>query len=224
MDASENIISVRNLVKVFESGIKILDGIDLDINKQERIVICGASGVGKSTFLRCLNLLDRPTSGDILFQGQSILSPTCNIHRVRQKMCMVFQQFNLFANLTVLENVTLAPVKLLSKTPEEARRIAFLLLEKFDLVDKANNMPSQLSGGQKQRASIIRALALDPAVMLFDEPTSALDPHMTSEIQSLINTLSKEGMTLVIITHDMQFADHIATRKLQMYCGQLFSA
>ncbi len=216
----QNIIFVKHLFKTF-NNIPILKDINLDISQGERIVISGPSGSGKSTFLRCLNLLETPTEGDIYFMGQNILDPDCDIHKVRQKMCMVFQQFNLFLNFSVIDNITLAPIKLLAKDPTQARYEARNLLERFGLLDKAEYYPSQLSGGQKQRVAILRALAMSPAVMLFDEPTSALDPFMKNEVQNLINVLGQENMTMIIITHDMDFAKNIATRIFSIENHQL---
>ena len=216
----QNIISVKHLFKTF-NNMPILKDINLDIAQGERIVITGPSGSGKSTLLRCLNLLEIPTVGDIYFMGQNILDPYCDIHKVRQKMCMVFQQFNLFFNFSVLDNITLAPIKLLAKDPTQARYEARNLLEQFGLLDKAEYYPSKLSGGQKQRVAILRALAMSPTVMLFDEPTSALDPFMKNEVQNLINVLGQENMTMIIITHDMDFAKNIATRIFSIENHQL---
>lgn len=216
----QNIISVKHLFKTF-NNMPILKDINLDIAQGERIVITGPSGSGKSTLLRCLNLLEIPTAGDIYFMGQNILDPYCDIHKVRQKMCMVFQQFNLFFNFSVLDNITLAPIKLLAKDPTQARYEARNLLEQFGLLDKAEYYPSKLSGGQKQRVAILRALAMSPKVMLFDEPTSALDPFMKNEVQNLINVLGQENMTMIIITHDMDFAKNIATRIFSIENHQL---
>ena len=216
----QNIISVKHLFKTF-NNMPILKDINLDIAQGERIVITGPSGSGKSTLLRCLNLLEIPTAGDIYFMGQNILDPYCDIHKVRQKMCMVFQQFNLFFNFSVLDNITLAPIKLLAKDPTQARYEARNLLEQFGLLDKAEYYPSKLSGGQKQRVAILRALAMSPTVMLFDEPTSALDPFMKNEVQNLINVLGQENMTMIIITHDMDFAKNIATRIFSIENHQL---
>lgn len=215
-----NIISIKNLTKNF-NNTPVLNNINLDINEGEITVIVGPSGAGKSTFLRCLNLLEKPTNGEIIFMGQDITLPTCNIYKIRQKMCMIFQQYNLFLNYSVLENITIAPIKLLFQTPEEAKQKAYQLLERFGLKDKAKQFPCQLSGGQKQRVAILRALAMSPSVMLFDEPTSALDPFMKSEVQKLIKILSKEKVTIVIITHDMSFAKEVATKLIQMKDGCL---
>lgn len=216
----QNIISVKHLFKTF-NNMPILKDINLDIAQGERIVITGPSGSGKSTLLRCLNLLEIPTAGDIYFMGQNILDPYCDIHKVRQKMCMVFQQFNLFFNFSVIDNITLAPIKLLAKDPTQARYEARNLLEQFGLLDKAEYYPSKLSGGQKQRVAILRALAMSPKVMLFDEPTSALDPFMKNEVQNLINVLGQENMTMIIITHNMDFAKNIATRIFSIENHQL---
>ena len=215
------LIEVKNLHKEFgENGeIKVLKGFDYSIQKGEKIVIIGPSGGGKSTFLRCLNLLEMPTEGDIYFDGEKINSPKCNINLVRQKMGMVFQHFNLFPHKTILENLTLAPVKLKLKTKEEALNKALELLDKVGLPDKANAYPSQLSGGQKQRVAIARALAMEPQVMLFDEPTSALDPEMVGDVLELMEQLAAEGMTMVVVTHEMGFARKVADKILFMYDG-----
>ena len=214
------LIQVKNLVKDFNNGeIKVLRGIDYSIKKGEKLVIIGPSGGGKSTFLRCLNLLEKPTSGDIYFKGEKITSPKCNINPVRKQMGMVFQHFNLFPHKSILENLTLAPVKLKLKTKSEAIARAKELLEMVGLPDKANAYPAQLSGGQKQRVAIARALAMDPEVILFDEPTSALDPEMVGEVLDLIKKLAEEGMTMVIVTHEMGFAREVADRILFMDGG-----
>lgn len=214
------LIEVRNLVKEFNNGeIKVLRGFDHVIKKGEKIVIIGPSGGGKSTFLRCLNLLERPTSGEVYFKGQLITSPKCNINAVREKMGMVFQHFNLFPHKTILENLTLAPVKLKLKTKDAAEARAKELLEMVGLPDKAYAYPSQLSGGQKQRVAIARALAMDPEVLLFDEPTSALDPEMVGEVLDLMKALADKGMTMVIVTHEMGFAREVADRILFMDGG-----
>ena len=214
------LIEVKGLEKDFNNGqIKVLRGIDYSIKKGEKLVIIGPSGGGKSTFLRCLNLLEKPTAGDIYFKGEKITSPKCNINLVRKKMGMVFQHFNLFPHKSILENLTLAPIKLKMKTKSEATARAKELLEKVGLPDKANAYPSQLSGGQKQRVAIARALAMDPEVILFDEPTSALDPEMVGEVLDLIKELADEGMTMVIVTHEMGFAREVADRILFMDGG-----
>ena len=214
-------IDVKNLYKNFGENdeIKVLKGIDYTINKGEKIVIIGPSGGGKSTFLRCLNLLETPTSGDIYFDGQLITDHKCNINLVRQKMGMVFQHFNLFPHKTILQNITLAPTKLKLKTAAEAEKRAKELLEMVGLPDKVNAYPSQLSGGQKQRVAIARALAMDPQVMLFDEPTSALDPEMVGEVLELMKKLAAEGMTMVVVTHEMGFAREVADKILFMCDG-----
>ena len=214
------LIEVKGLEKDFNNGqIKVLRGIDYSIKKGEKLVIIGPSGGGKSTFLRCLNLLEKPTAGDIYFKGEKITSPKCNINLVRKKMGMVFQHFNLFPHKSILENLTLAPIKLKLKTKQEAILRAKELLEKVGLPDKADAYPSQLSGGQKQRVAIARALAMDPEVILFDEPTSALDPEMVGEVLDLIKELADEGMTMVIVTHEMGFAREVADRILFMDGG-----
>jgi len=214
------LIEVRDLVKDFNDGeIKVLRGFDYSIKKGEKIVIIGPSGGGKSTFLRCLNLLEKPTSGEIYFKGERITASKCNINQIRKNMGMVFQHFNLFPHKTVLENLTLAPVKLKLKTKEEAIQRGKELLEMVGLPDKAEAYPSQLSGGQKQRVAIARALAMDPQVILFDEPTSALDPEMVGEVLDLMKELANEGMTMVVVTHEMGFAREVADRILFMCDG-----
>ena len=195
-------------------GHQVLKGIDQTIEKGEKVVIVGPSGSGKSTFLRCLNLLERPTGGEIWFEGINITDSKNDINKLRQKMGMVFQQFNLFPHMTVKQNITLAPVKLGRMTEEEADKKALELLERVGLPDKANAYPLQLSGGQKQRIAIARALAMNPDVMLFDEPTSALDPEMVGEVLDLMKELAKDGMTMVVVTHEMGFAKEVATRVL----------
>ncbi|WP_343208355.1 amino acid ABC transporter ATP-binding protein [Anaerolentibacter hominis] len=204
-------IEVNNLEKQFGSN-KVLCGITETIEQGEKIAIIGPSGSGKSTFLRCLNLLEQPTGGQIIFEGEDITDKKCNIDRVRQKMGMVFQHFNLFPHLTILQNITLAPIELKLMSKEEAEAKARQLLERIGLSDKADTYPAMLSGGQKQRIAIIRALAMNPDVMLFDEPTSALDPEMVGEVLDLIRELADEGMTMVIVTHEMGFAREVATR------------
>ena len=214
-------IEVKNLYKSFGKNdeIKVLCGIDYTINQGEKIVIIGPSGGGKSTFLRCLNLLEVPTDGEIFFEGEKINSHKCNINKVREKMGMVFQHFNLFPHKTILENITLAPVKLGLKTKEQAIADARELLERVGLPDKADAYPSMLSGGQKQRVAIARALAMNPKVMLFDEPTSALDPEMVGEVLELMKSLAKEGITMVVVTHEMGFAREVADKVLFMCDG-----
>ena len=216
----DSLIEVKGLFKDFKDGtIKVLNGIDYSIQKGEKIVIIGPSGGGKSTFLRCLNLLEKPTEGAIYFNGEEITSPKCNINQVRKKMGMVFQHFNLFPHMTVLENLMLAPVKLKIKTQEEAAARGRELLEMVGLPEKADAYPSQLSGGQKQRVAIARALAMEPQVLLFDEPTSALDPEMVGEVLELMKDLAKEGMTMVVVTHEMGFAKEVADKILFMCDG-----
>ena len=216
----DNLIEVRGLFKDFnDGGIKVLNGIDYSIKRGEQVVVIGPSGGGKSTFLRCLNLLETPTSGSIYFNGEEITAPKCNINQVRKKMGMVFQHFNLFPHKTVLENLILAPVKLKLKTAEEAIARAKELLEMVGLPDKADAYPSQLSGGQKQRVAIARALAMDPEVILFDEPTSALDPEMVGEVLELMRKLANEGMTMVVVTHEMGFAREVAEKVIFMCDG-----
>jgi len=207
------VIITKNLQMSF-GGHQVLKGIDQTIEKGEKVVIVGPSGSGKSTFLRCLNLLERPTGGEIWFEGINITDSKNDINKLRQKMGMVFQQFNLFPHMTVKQNITLAPVKLGRMTEEEADKKALELLERVGLPDKANAYPLQLSGGQKQRIAIARALAMNPDVMLFDEPTSALDPEMVGEVLDLMKELAKDGMTMVVVTHEMGFAKEVATRVL----------
>ena len=211
MTTNENIIKVENLQKSF-GEIKVLKGIDTEIRKGEVVVIIGASGSGKSTFLRTLNLLEKPTDGHIYFKDTDITDPKTDINIHRQKMGMVFQQFNLFSNLTVLDNMTLAPIKVLKMSKADAEKMALSLLERVGLADRANAYPSQLSGGQKQRVAIVRALCMQPEVMLFDEPTSALDPEMVGEVLEVIKNLANEGMTMAIVTHEMGFAREVADR------------
>ena len=204
------LIKVENLCKSF-GDLKVLNGVNAEIKKGDVMVVIGASGSGKSTFLRCLNLLEEPTSGTITFEGVDITDPSVNINKHRQKMGMVFQQFNLFPHKTVLKNMTLGPMKLLKQSKKEAEENAMKLLERVGLADKANAYPSQLSGGQKQRVAIVRALAMYPDVMLFDEPTSALDPEMVGEVLEVMKQLAKEGMTMVVVTHEMGFAREVGT-------------
>lgn len=213
-------ITVKNLQKSF-GGNEVLKGIDITIEKGEKVVVVGPSGSGKSTFLRCLNLLEVPTGGEVWFEGQNITDPKTDINKLRQKMGMVFQQFNLFPHLSVLENITLAPVKLKLQTQAQADEQAQKLLARIGLSDKANAYPNQLSGGQKQRIAIVRALAMNPDVMLFDEPTSALDPEMVGEVLEVMKELAHEGMTMVVVTHEMGFAREVATRVLFMDNGQI---
>ena len=234
---SENyVISVKGLEKVFEDGNAVLRGIDLDIKQGEKVVILGASGSGKSTLLRCLNCMEDPTGGSIIFDGEDIADMKIDINKHRENIGMVFQQFNLFNNKTVLQNITLAPIhhgtkklrkgklegiKTKAELKAAANKRAMELLERIGLEEKANVYPSTLSGGQKQRIAIVRALAMDPKVMLFDEPTSALDPEMVGEVLDLIKSLADEGMTMVIVTHEMGFAREVADRILFVDEGQI---
>lgn len=211
MTTNDVIIKVENLQKSFGDN-QVLKGLNAEINKGDVMVVIGASGSGKSTFLRCLNLLEEPTGGSIVFGGTDITDKSIDINVHRQKMGMVFQQFNLFPHMTVLKNMTLAPMKLMGKTKEEAEREAMKLLERVGLADRADSYPSQLSGGQKQRIAIVRALCMNPEVMLFDEPTSALDPEMVGEVLEVMKQLAKEGMTMVVVTHEMGFAREVATK------------
>ena len=213
-------IDVINLQKSFGDN-HVLCGINEHIEKGEKVVIIGPSGSGKSTFLRCLNLLEQPTGGQIFVDGTEITDKKCNINQVRQKMGMVFQHFNLFPHLTVLKNITLAPVKLKLMTQEEADQKAYELLERIGLRDKAEEYPNMLSGGQKQRIAIVRALAMNPEVMLFDEPTSALDPEMVGEVLEVMKELAQAGMTMVVVTHEMGFAREVGTRVLFMDGGKV---
>ena len=206
-------IEVKGLKKDFED-LHVLRGIDYTINQGEKIVIIGPSGSGKSTFLRCLNLLEEPTEGTVKVDGVDITDPRTDINKMRQRMGMVFQHFNLFPHKTVLENITFAPVQLKLQTKEEARENAMRLLRRIGLEDKADEYPNKLSGGQKQRIAIVRSLAMNPEVMLFDEPTSALDPEMVGEVLDLVRELANEGMTMVIVTHEMGFAREVATKVL----------
>ncbi len=222
------LIQVTDLQKHFKGGkqtqdekIRALDGVSAEIHKGEVVVVIGPSGSGKSTFLRCLNLLELPTGGRILFDGVDITDKNCNINLHRQKMGMVFQHFNLFPHMTILKNMTIAPMQLLHKSKEEAEKTALELLGRVGLADRANAYPSQLSGGQKQRVAIVRALAMQPEVMLFDEPTSALDPEMVGEVLEVMQELAKSGMTMVVVTHEMGFAREVADRVLFMADGKL---
>ena len=210
MTTDNVLIKVDNLCKSF-GDTAVLNGINAEIDKGDVMVVIGASGSGKSTFLRCLNLLEEPTSGSIFFEGVDITDASVNINIHRQKMGMVFQQFNLFPHMTVLRNLTLGPIKLLKQSKEEAEANAMKLLERVGLADRADAYPSQLSGGQKQRIAIVRALAMNPDVMLFDEPTSALDPEMVGEVLEVMKQLAKDGMTMVVVTHEMGFAREVGT-------------
>ena len=213
-------IDVKNLHKSFGDH-EVLKGVNEHIEKGEKVVVIGPSGSGKSTFLRCLNLLEEPTSGDIIFEGQNITAKDTDINLVRRRMGMVFQQFNLFPHLTVRENIKLAPVQLKIMTDAEADKRAIELLARVGLPDKADSYPAQLSGGQQQRIAIARALAMNPDVMLFDEPTSALDPEMVGEVLEIMKELADDGMTMVVVTHEMGFAREVATRVLFMDGGNI---
>ena len=215
------IIKTENLSKCFKETIHALNNVSTEIQKGEVVVIIGPSGSGKSTFLRSLNLLEEPTDGHIYFEGTDIMDPKTDINLMRQKMGMVFQQFNLFPHMTVLKNMTLAPIKLLKMSKGDAEEKALKLLERVGLKDRANAYPSQLSGGQKQRVAIVRALCMNPDVMLFDEPTSALDPEMVGEVLDVMKQLAKEGMTMVVVTHEMGFAKEVADRVIFMADGAI---
>ena len=222
------LIQVTELQKHFKGAqqrqddkIRALDGVSAQIHRGEVVVVIGPSGSGKSTFLRCLNLLELPTGGQILFDGTDITDKNCNINLHRQKMGMVFQHFNLFPHMTILKNMTIAPMQLLHKSKEDAEKTALELLSRVGLADRANAYPSQLSGGQKQRVAIVRALAMQPEVMLFDEPTSALDPEMVGEVLEVMKELANSGMTMVVVTHEMGFAREVADRVLFMADGKL---
>ena len=208
-------IYVKGLSKSYGDN-QVIKNIDMHIAPGEKVVIIGPSGSGKSTFLRCLNLLEQPTSGSIVFDGQEITDPKADINEIRRHMGMVFQHFNLFNNLTVLDNITLAPIKLKIMTKKEAEAEAMRLLKLVNLEEKANAYPAQLSGGQKQRIAIVRSLAMKPKVMLFDEPTSALDPEMVGEVLDLMKKLADDGMTMAVVTHEMGFAREVATRVVFM--------
>ena len=221
MNVNENaLIQVQDLKKSFGTQV-VLDGITTEIDQGEVVAIIGPSGCGKSTFLRSLNLLEEPTSGTILFEGTDITDKSVDINKMRQKIGMVFQQFNLFPNYTIQNNITLAPVKLGLMTQQEAEKKAKELLERVGLPERANDYPSQLSGGQKQRIAIARALAMNPDVMLFDEPTSALDPEMVGEVLELMRELARDGMTMVVVTHEMGFAREVANRVLLIDEGKI---
>ena len=222
------LIQVTELQKHFKGGkqtqddkIRALDGVSAQIHRGEVVVVIGPSGSGKSTFLRCLNLLELPTGGQILFDGADITDKNCNINLHRQKMGMVFQHFNLFPHMTILKNMTIAPMQLLHKSKEDAEKTALELLSRVGLADRANAYPSQLSGGQKQRVAIVRALMMQPEVMLFDEPTSALDPEMVGEVLDLMRSLAEDGMTMAVVTHEMGFAREVASRVIFMDGGAI---
>lgn len=216
------IVKTQGVKKWYKDGaIKALDGVDYEIEKGNVIVVIGPSGSGKSTYLRCMNLLEKPTDGKVFFEGVDITDPKTNINMHRQKMGMVFQHFNLFPHMSILENMTIGPIKLLGKSKEEAQKKAMELLERVNLADRSGAYPSQLSGGQKQRIAIVRALCMEPEVMLFDEPTSALDPEMVGEVLEVMKDLAKSGMTMVVVTHEMGFAREVGDRVLFMDGGVL---
>ena len=220
--SADTLIQVENLQKYYKGGeIKALDGVNADIRKGKVVVVIGPSGSGKSTFLRCLNLLEIPTGGTIRLDGTDITDPKNDINLYRQKMGMVFQHFNLFPHMTILKNMTLAPMKLLHRSQAEAEKKAMDLLTRVGLADRAGSYPSQLSGGQKQRVAIVRALMMEPEVMLFDEPTSALDPEMVGEVLEVMRDLAKDGMTMVVVTHEMGFAKEVANHVMFMADGKL---
>ncbi|MBO5148298.1 MAG: amino acid ABC transporter ATP-binding protein [Clostridia bacterium] len=214
-------ISTENLVKSFDGKKIVLNGISEKIEKKEKVVIIGPSGSGKSTFLRCLNLLETPTSGKIFFKGEEITAPKVDINKIRTNMGMVFQHFNLFPHMTILENISFAPINLKLQTKEEAHENANRLLKRIGLADKVNAYPGMISGGQKQRVAIVRALAMNPEVMLFDEPPRALDPEMVGEVLSLMHELADEGMTMVVVTHEMGFAREVANRVMFIDEGKI---
>ncbi len=215
------VIRTENLSKCFKGTIHALNGISTEIKRGEVVVIIGPSGSGKSTFLRSLNLLEEPTGGHIYFENVDIMDPKTDINLMRRRMSMVFQQFNLFPHMTVLKNLTMGPIKLLKQSKAEAEEKALALLERVGLKDRANAYPSQLSGGQKQRVAIVRALCMNPDVMLFDEPTSALDPEMVGEVLDVMKSLAKEGMTMVVVTHEIGFAKEVASRVLFIDEGKI---
>ena len=221
MATNNEVIRVEHIVKEFDGGVRALDDCSLTVGKGEVVAIIGPSGSGKSTMLRCLNLLEQPTSGKVLVDGVDITAKGVNLDLHRRKMGMVFQHFNLFPNMTVKKNITLAPVRLKLKTQAEADALAMKLLQRIGLPDKADSYPSMLSGGQKQRIAIIRALAMEPEVMLFDEPTSALDPEMVGEVLDVMKELAREGMTMAVVTHEMGFAREVADRVIFMDSGKI---
>ena len=218
-DGNEVVVSIRDLHKTYDGETVILKGIDLDVHRGEVVVVLGPSGSGKSTMLRCVNLLETPTSGQIVFEGQDITAKGVDINAVRQKLGMVFQQFNLFPHLSVKKNVMIAQEKVLKRSPEEAERIAVEELKKVGLAERIDFMPSQLSGGQQQRVAIARALAMNPHVMLFDEATSALDPELVRDVLGVMRDLAREGMTMIVVTHEMGFARDVADRVVFMDGG-----
>ena len=217
------IIKVKDLYKQF-GDLEVLKGINETIGKGEVVVVIGPSGSGKSTFLRCLNLLEAPTGGDILFEDKSILAKDSNINKVREKMGMVFQQFNLFPHLSILDNITISPIQVKHIEKAEAEKAALALLSRVGLVDKANSFPKQLSGGQQQRIAIVRAVAMSPDLMLFDEPTSALDPEMVGEVLDVMKSLASDGMTMVVVTHEMGFAREVGDRVIFMDDGKILES
>ena len=221
MATNGDLIQVKDLVKTFDSRIHALDHVSMDIHKGDVVVIVGPSGSGKSTFLRSLNLLEEPSSGEVIFEGVNIAGRGVNIDHHRQKMGMVFQHFNLFPHLTILQNMTLAPMKVKKVPQKEAEEKALALLDRVGLRDRAHAYPIQLSGGQKQRVAIVRALCMEPEVMLFDEPTSALDPEMVGEVLEVMKSLAREGMTMVVVTHEMGFAREVGTRVIFMDSGKI---
>ena len=214
-------IDIKNLYKSFDGEKMVLNGIDEHISRGEKVVVIGPSGSGKSTFLRCLNMLEKPTDGSIVFDGVELIDKKTDLNKIRTKMGMVFQHFNLFPNFTILKNITFAPVKLGLQTKQEAEENAMRLLTRIGLADKALTYPNMLCGGQKQRVAIVRSLAMNPELMLFDEPTSALDPEMVGEVLALMKELANDGMTMVVVTHEMGFAREVATRVLFMDEGNI---
>lgn len=221
VEKKEVLIQVQNLTKTFGDSVHALNGVSTDIKKGEVVCVIGPSGSGKSTFLRCLNRLENPTDGKIIFAGEDLMDPKTDIDMHRQKMGMVFQHFNLFPHMTILKNMTIAPMKLQKRSKEDAEEQAMKLLERVGLADRANAYPSQLSGGQKQRIAIVRALCMNPEVMLFDEPTSALDPEMVGEVLNVMRDLAKEHMTMAVVTHEMGFAREVSDRVIFMAEGKI---
>lgn len=221
VEKKETLIQVQNLTKTFGGSVHALNGVSTDIKKGEVVCVIGPSGSGKSTFLRCLNRLEDPTDGRIIFAGEDLMDPKTDIDMHRQKMGMVFQHFNLFPHMSILKNMTIAPMKLQKRGKDEAEGQAMKLLERVGLADRANAYPSQLSGGQKQRIAIVRAVCMNPEVMLFDEPTSALDPEMVGEVLNVMRDLAKEHMTMVVVTHEMGFAREVSDRVIFMAEGKI---